>query len=221
MFGTVLEVGEYAELHCHTNFSFLDGASHPEELVEEAARLGLAALAVTDHDGFYGIVRFALAAQTLGLPTVFGAELTLGITRSRRTASPIPKVSTSSSSPKGRSGTRGSPRAISEAQMAGEKGAPRTSIAQLADAARAPVHLHPARERANDSWFVLTGCRKGTVPAALVRDGPAAARVRARPARRRVRPRPRARGAVGPRRSARPPSQRRARARRDELRASR
>ncbi len=50
----------YAELHCHTNFSFLDGASHPEELAEEAARLGLAGLAVTDHDGLYGAVRFAL-----------------------------------------------------------------------------------------------------------------------------------------------------------------
>ena len=53
----------YAELHCHTNFSFLDGASHPEELAVEAARLGLAGLAVTDHDGFYGVVRFALAAR--------------------------------------------------------------------------------------------------------------------------------------------------------------
>src|SRR5437016_496234 len=52
----------YAELHCHTNFSFLDGASKPEELVEEAARLGLEALAVTDHDGMYGVVRFAEAA---------------------------------------------------------------------------------------------------------------------------------------------------------------
>ena len=68
----------YAELHCHSNFSFLDGASHPEELAEEAARLGLAALALTDHDGFYGVVRFAEAARTLALPTVFGAELTLG-----------------------------------------------------------------------------------------------------------------------------------------------
>src|SRR6266508_5682530 len=71
----------YAELHCHTNFSFLDGASHPEELVDEAARLGLAALAVTDHDGFYGIVRFAEAADGAGLPTVFGAEVTLGATK--------------------------------------------------------------------------------------------------------------------------------------------
>src|SRR4051794_34233527 len=59
----------YAELHCHSNFSFLDGASHPEELVEEAVRLGLTALALTDHDGFYGVVRFAEAARFLDLPT--------------------------------------------------------------------------------------------------------------------------------------------------------
>src|SRR3954468_2737772 len=69
----------YAELHCHSNFSFLDGASHPEELAEEAARLGLEALAITDHDGFYGVVRFAEAAGEVGLPTVFGAELSLGL----------------------------------------------------------------------------------------------------------------------------------------------
>jgi len=68
----------YAELHCHSNFSFLDGASHPEELAEEAARLGLTALAITDHDGFYGVVRFAEAARAVDLLTVFGAELTLG-----------------------------------------------------------------------------------------------------------------------------------------------
>ena len=65
----------YAELHCHSNFSFLDGASHPEELVQEAVRLGLSALALTDHDGFYGAVRFAEAARAHGLPTVFGACL--------------------------------------------------------------------------------------------------------------------------------------------------
>ena len=53
----------YAELHCHSNFSFLDGVSHPEQLAEEAARLELEALAVTDHDGLYGVVRFAEAAR--------------------------------------------------------------------------------------------------------------------------------------------------------------
>src|SRR5918996_1380981 len=76
----------YAELHCHSNASFLDGGSHPEELAEQAAPLGLEALAITDHDGMYGIVRFAEAARTLALPTIFGAELTLtpafGATRS-------------------------------------------------------------------------------------------------------------------------------------------
>src|SRR5207244_2155001 len=76
----------YAELHCHSNFSFLDGASHTEELVEEAARLGLDALALTDHDGMYGVVRFAEAAKILGVPTVFGAELTLGLTKPQTTA---------------------------------------------------------------------------------------------------------------------------------------
>ncbi len=76
--GAVGERAPYAELHCHSNFSFLDGASHPEELVEEAADLRLDALAVTDHDGMYGVVRFAEAAGAAGLPTVFGAELSLG-----------------------------------------------------------------------------------------------------------------------------------------------
>src|SRR4051812_49512596 len=71
----------YAELHCHSNFSFLDGASHPEELVEEAARLGLEAIALTDHDGMYGIVRFAEAAAALEVPTIFGTELTLDLPR--------------------------------------------------------------------------------------------------------------------------------------------
>jgi error-prone DNA polymerase len=65
----------YAELHCHTNFSFLDGASHADELVEIAARLGYSALAVTDHDGFYGAVKVMLAARSVGLPVVYGTEI--------------------------------------------------------------------------------------------------------------------------------------------------
>ncbi len=53
----------YAELHCHSNFSFLDGASGPDALVEEAISLGLHGLAITDHDGFYGAPLFAEIAQ--------------------------------------------------------------------------------------------------------------------------------------------------------------
>ena len=68
----------YAELHAHSAYSFLDGASTPEELVEEAARLDLRAIALTDHDGLYGVVRFAEAAKELDMATVFGAELSLG-----------------------------------------------------------------------------------------------------------------------------------------------
>ena len=67
----------YAELHCHTNFSFLDGASHAEDLVERAVELGYRALAVTDHDGFYGAVRFSQAAEEAGLPAVYGVEIGL------------------------------------------------------------------------------------------------------------------------------------------------
>jgi alkylation response protein AidB-like acyl-CoA dehydrogenase len=67
--------GVYAELHCHTNFSFLDGASFPEELVERAVELGYGALAVTDHDGFYGVSRFWQAARQSGLAAVYGVEV--------------------------------------------------------------------------------------------------------------------------------------------------
>ncbi|WP_438801139.1 error-prone DNA polymerase [Amycolatopsis magusensis] len=71
----------FAELHCHSYFSFLDGVSSPEELVEEAARLELDALALTDTDGLYGAVRFAQAARELGVRTVYGAELSLDLPR--------------------------------------------------------------------------------------------------------------------------------------------
>jgi DNA polymerase III alpha subunit len=67
----------YAELHAHTNFSFLDGASTPDELVERAAALGLTGLAVTDRNGLYGSVRFMGAAEEVGLHGIVGAELDL------------------------------------------------------------------------------------------------------------------------------------------------
>jgi error-prone DNA polymerase len=65
------------ELHCHSNFSLLDGASHPEELVARAAALGMPALALTDHDAVYGAPRFVGAAREHGLRPILGAELTL------------------------------------------------------------------------------------------------------------------------------------------------
>jgi error-prone DNA polymerase len=66
----------YAELHCRTNFSFLEGASHPGELVVRAAELGLSALAITDRNTLAGVVRAHNAAKAAGLKLVIGAEIT-------------------------------------------------------------------------------------------------------------------------------------------------
>ncbi|HVT27828.1 MAG TPA: PHP domain-containing protein, partial [Lacipirellulaceae bacterium] len=66
----------YAELHCKTNFSFLEGASHPDELVRRAGELGYRALAVTDRNSLAGVVRAHIAAKEVGLPLVIGAEIT-------------------------------------------------------------------------------------------------------------------------------------------------
>ena len=67
----------YAELHCHSTFSLLDGASQPEALVARARRLGYAALALTDHDDLGGMVRFGQAAEEVKLPGIVGVELTV------------------------------------------------------------------------------------------------------------------------------------------------
>ena len=71
----------YVELHCHSAYSFLDGASSPEELAHAAAELGYEALALTDHDGVWGAMEFAQACKGLGVRPITGAELT-----ARRTA---------------------------------------------------------------------------------------------------------------------------------------
>jgi error-prone DNA polymerase len=67
----------YVELHCHSAYSFLDGASQPEELAARAAELGYEALALTDHDGVYGSLEFAHAAKAFGVRPITGTELTL------------------------------------------------------------------------------------------------------------------------------------------------
>ena len=69
----------FAELHAVSSYSFLGGASEPEELVARAAELGLQAVGLLDRDGFYGAVKFAEAAAEAGVGTVFGAELTLDV----------------------------------------------------------------------------------------------------------------------------------------------
>jgi len=178
----------YAELHAHSSFSFLDGASSPAELAEEAERLGLHALAISDHDGFYGIVRFAEAAEHLQVKTVFGAELSLGDTAGPagsagppdldrglltpgppaqatqpRTGPPDPEGAHLLVLARGEEGYHRLAAAITHAQLSGgEKGRPRYDLADLAD-------------RGRGHWSILTGCRKGSVRRALAAGGPAAA----------------------------------------------
>ena len=67
----------YAELHCLSNFTFLRGASHPEELVKRAAGLGYSALAITDECSLAGAVRAHVTAKEVGLPLVIGSEIRL------------------------------------------------------------------------------------------------------------------------------------------------
>ncbi|MCU7825568.1 error-prone DNA polymerase [Kitasatospora sp. DSM 101779] len=141
----------WAELHVHSAFSFLDGASDPEVLTAEAARLGVEAIALTDHDGLYGAVRFAETAKESGVRTVFGAELSL---------TPDDHLLVLARSPEG---YRRLSAAISAAQLrGGAKNRPAYDFAELAAAHRG-------------EWAVLTGCRKGRVPAALATVGEEAA----------------------------------------------
>ncbi|GFG73006.1 error-prone DNA polymerase [Mycobacterium botniense] len=151
----------YAELHAHSAFSFLDGASTPEELVEEAARLDLRAIALTDHNGLYGAVRFAEAAAELDMRTVFGAELSLG--PGARTDCPDPPGPHLLVLARGPEGYRRLSRQLAAAHLAGaEKGKPRFDFDALSEAA-------------GGHWHILTGCRKSHVRQALSRGGPEAA----------------------------------------------
>ena len=131
-------------------------------------RLGLQALALTDHDGFYGIVRFAEAADALGLPTVFGAELSLGVTIpatqaermiAARVGIPDPPQTHLLVLARDPVGYAALARTISEAQLRGGiKGRPVYDLDELTAAA-------------DGHWLVLTGCRKGSVRKALSSAG--------------------------------------------------
>ena len=123
----------YAELHVHSNFSFLDGAIHPEALVEEAARLELDALVLTDHDGMYGAVRFNDAARELGVRVGFGAELSLDLP-APQAGEPDPAGSHLLVIARQQEGYHRLCRVISHAQLAGgEKGRPVYDLEEVVD----------------------------------------------------------------------------------------
>ena len=134
----------YVELHCHSNFSLLDGASHPEELLARAKELGMPALALTDHDGLYGAIRFYKEARKAGIKPIIGAEITVAgkhhltlLARDNKGYSNLCRL-------------------ISRAQLRHGKGEPSIERSDLATY--------------NDGLICLSGCRKGEI-ASLLNEG--------------------------------------------------
>jgi DNA-directed DNA polymerase III (polc) len=183
----------YAELHAHSNFSFLDGASEPKVLIEEAIRLRLDALALTDHDGLYGVVQLAEAADVQakrlagtggmatshrdalepaavtprsgpGTPrTIFGAELSLGLGKPQN-GEPDPEGSHLLVLARRQEGYHRLAGAITDAQLA-----------DGAEKGRPVYDLDALAAAADGHWAILTGCRKGAVRRALESEGERAA----------------------------------------------
>lgn len=146
---------DWAELHVHSQFSFLDGASDPEELVAAGAAAGLSSLALTDHNGLYGAVRFAHAADEAGLDTVFGSELSIGL------AEKIPGQTDPDAThllvlARSVEGYHQLSQVITEANLRGEKNRPLFDLEELA--------------AEDGDWMILTGCRKGPLRRALGDD---------------------------------------------------
>src|SRR5207253_1897152 len=141
----------YIELHCHSAFSFLDGASLPEQLALTASQLGYSGLALTDHNGLYGSLAFAHEAKQLGLQAITGAELTL-VDGSH--------VTLLAETPEGYANLC---RLITEAHLgSADRRDPRLDFASL--------------EARHAGLIVLSGCRAGLLPRLLMHDGVTAAR---------------------------------------------
>jgi error-prone DNA polymerase len=171
----------YVELHCHSAYSFLDGASRPEELASRAIELGYPALALTDHDGLYGSMEFARFARASGLQPITGAEVTLatpfadedrggggngeaeaGARAGAETDAPEYHVTLLAETPCGYANLC---RLLTQAHMEGPRGEPRLPLGALLER--------------SEGLILLSGCRRSPLQAALersVREGEAFAR---------------------------------------------
>ncbi|NOG51576.1 MAG: PHP domain-containing protein [Chloroflexi bacterium] len=147
----------YVELHAHSCFSLLDGASYPEALIARAAALDMPALALTDHDAMYGAVPFAKAAREAGIKPILGAELTVRGTAPHHLTVLVQNAA----------GWTDLCALITSARHNAPKGD------ALLDAHLLDTH--------RDGLIVLSGCRRGEIAAALRRgDHDAAARAACR-----------------------------------------
>ena len=141
----------FIDLHCHSAFSFLDGASLPEQLVLEASHLDYPALALTDHNGLYGSMAFAQSAKQVGIQPITGSEITL-LDGSH--------ITLLAETPRGYGNLC---RLITEAHLDREdRRDPRLDFASL--------------ERLHDGIIVLSGCRSGLLSSILLHEGYTAAR---------------------------------------------
>ncbi len=141
----------YAELHCHSALSLLDGASLPETLAERAAELGYPALAITDHDEMGGVVRFGTACEAVGIGGILGAELTVRVPDAFKTyGSRLTHLVLLAES---RDGYRNIASLVTHARMQTERGSPQVPWSLLAQ------HVNGV--------FALTGCPRGWVPQLL------------------------------------------------------
>ncbi|MFN8580917.1 MAG: PHP domain-containing protein [Gemmatimonadaceae bacterium] len=139
----------YAELHCHSVFSLLEGASEPEALLARAKALGLPALALTDRDDLGGVVRFAQTAQELQLPGIIGADVSLAI---GDTVAPLVLLAET------REGYGNIAALITRGRMDHPRGEPRVTLDTLA--------------RHANGIFALTGGPRGWVPARMAAGDP-------------------------------------------------
>jgi error-prone DNA polymerase len=152
-------VTSFIELHCHSTFSMLDGAAHPEQLVAKAIQLGMPALALTDRDDLGGIVRFSTAAKTAGLGAIIGAELSIEV--AARAANEAPALSHVVLLAESREGYGNLSTLITRARLDHPRGRPRVSLDTLAQYAT--------------GLFALTGAPRGWVPSLIFRKQPDAA----------------------------------------------
>lgn len=135
---------DYVELHCHSYYSLLDGASSPEALISQAAALGLPALALTDHDALYGAVAFVEAARKAGIHPILGAELTL---------------------------SGGTHLTLLVADESGWGNLCRLISLARHNAAKGEAELPPdALEAHSTGLIALSGCRNGIISRALLRE---------------------------------------------------
>jgi error-prone DNA polymerase len=132
----------YVELHCHSNFSLLDGASHPEDLVSRAVDLKMPALALTDHNGLYAAIRFYKACLKANIKPIIGAEMTL------ENGNHLTLLA------KNNEGYSNLCQLITRAQLEHRKGSPILNLETLA--------------RHSADLICLSGCRKGEIISSII-----------------------------------------------------